>query len=59
MRGKRTKYVEEIEKQAAAMEAEQVAGIDTKLLLMIGLGVFLISVIILYFVMRKKKEGKK
>ena len=37
----------------------QVAGIDTKLLLMIGLGVFLISVIILYFVMRKKKEGKK
>ena len=51
--------MEEIEKQAAAMEVEQVAGIDTKLLLMIGLGVFLISVIILYFVMRKKKEGKK
>ena len=51
--------MEEIEKQAAAMEAEQVAGIDTKLLLMIGLGVFLISVIILYFGMRKKKEGKK
>lgn len=59
VRGKRTKYVEEIEEQVTAMETEKVAGVDPKVFLMAGLGVFFVSVIILYFVIRRKKEGKK
>ena len=59
VRGKRTKYVEEIEKQAVAAGTENAAEVDPKIFLLVGLGVFFVSVIILYFVIRRKKEGRK
>ena len=59
VRGKRTEYVEKIEEQVTAMETEKIAGVDPKVFLMAGLGVFFVSVIILYFIIRRKKEGKK
>lgn len=59
VRGTRTEYVEEIEEQVTAMETEKTAGFDPKVFLMAGLGVFFVSVMILYFVTRRKKEGKK
>ena len=60
VRGKRTEYVEEIAEAEEAAESlpEKVARVDPQKLLFIALGVFVISVIILYFVIRRKKGGK-
>ena len=48
----------EVEKRIDIHE-DDIAEIDPKIFLLVGLGVFFVSVIILYFVIRRKKEGRK
>ena len=60
VRGKRTEYVEEIAEAEEAAESlpEKAARIEPWKLLIAAVAVFFISVIILYFAIRRKKGGK-